>query len=65
MDGLRCEEATLKAVLHRRKPGSRIRVHAFRRDELIETMLTLAAPPPQISLAMQGRNIQRNAWLGR
>jgi predicted metalloprotease with PDZ domain len=65
VDGLRCEEATLKAVLHRRKPGSRIRVHAFRRDELIETMLTLAAPPAQISLAMQGRNIQRNAWLGR
>ncbi len=65
VDGLRCEEATLKAVLRRRKPGSRIKVHAFRRDELIETMLTLAAPPPQISLAMQGRNVQRNTWLGR
>jgi predicted metalloprotease with PDZ domain len=63
VDGLRCDEATLKAVLNRRKPGSALRVHAFRRDELVETTLTLAAPPPQISLAIEGRNAQRNAWL--
>ena len=64
VDGLRCDEATLKAVLHRRRPGTGIRVHAFRRDELIETTVTLAAPPPQVTLAFQGRNSQRNAWLG-
>ena len=64
VDGLRCDDANLTAVLHRRKPGSEIRVHAFRRDELIETQLTLAPPPPQITLSMTGRNAQRNAWLG-
>jgi predicted metalloprotease with PDZ domain len=64
LDGLRCDEAILKAMLNRRRPGNVIRVHAFRRDELIETTLMLASPPPQISLAVEGRNAQRSAWLG-
>ena len=64
VDGLRCDEATLKAVLARRRPGTQIKVHAFRRDELIESTVTLAAPPPLITLAVRGRNAQRNAWLG-
>ena len=61
VDGLRCNDATLKAMLARRKPGSEVRVHAFRRDELIETTVTLAAPPPQIALVVAGRNAQRSA----
>ncbi len=63
LDGLRCDETLLKTLLNRRRPGSTLRVHAFRRDELVETTLTLAAPPPQISLAIEGRNAQRSAWL--
>jgi predicted metalloprotease with PDZ domain len=64
VDGLRCDEATLKAVLARRKPGSELRVHAFRRDELVEATVTLAAPPPAIKLVAAGRNVLRSAWLG-
>ncbi|MBA3477475.1 MAG: M61 family metallopeptidase [Lautropia sp.] len=64
VDGLRCDETALKAVLARRKPGSEIRIHAFRRDELIEATVILAAPPPLITLAADGRNARRSAWLG-
>jgi predicted metalloprotease with PDZ domain len=64
VDGLRCDEASMKAVLARRKPGSAVRVHAFRRDELIEVTVVLAAPPPLIVLAADGRNARRGAWLG-
>ena len=38
------DEAACKALLARRRPGDRLRVHAFRRDELIERELTLEAP---------------------
>jgi predicted metalloprotease with PDZ domain len=45
VDGLRVDERSLKALLARLQPGRRVRVHAFRRDELIERELTLAPPP--------------------
>ncbi len=45
VDGLRVDERALKALLARRKPGDRLRVHAFRRDELFECELELDAPP--------------------
>ncbi|HZH05880.1 MAG TPA: PDZ domain-containing protein [Lautropia sp.] len=64
IDGLRCDESTVKAMLARRRPGSQVRVHAFRRDELIEATVTLAAPQPVITLAAAGKNALRNAWLG-
>ena len=64
VDGLRCDEAALKAVLARRRPGTQIRVHAFRRDELVEATVTLAAPQPVITLVASGRNARRSAWLG-
>jgi predicted metalloprotease with PDZ domain len=44
-DGLRVTEKSLKTLLERRPPGSRIRIHAFRRDELIEREITLSSPP--------------------
>lgn len=45
LDGLRTgDEAAFKAMLARRRPGDRMRVHAFRRDELIERELQLEAP---------------------
>ncbi len=64
IDGLRCDEALLKTLLARRKPGSVIRVHAFRRDELIEAAVTLGAPAPLVTLSAQGRSAARDAWLG-
>jgi predicted metalloprotease with PDZ domain len=68
-DGLRATPDTLAALL-RRRPGERVRVHAFRRDELFDVELTLATPvadtcyltlvvdpPPRAAML-------RNAWLG-
>lgn len=45
VDGLRIDERALKALLARRKPGDRLRVHAFRRDELFDCEIELDAPP--------------------
>ncbi|MCZ2414892.1 MAG: PDZ domain-containing protein [Burkholderiales bacterium] len=45
VDGLRVDERGLKALLARRKPGERLRVHAFRRDELFDCEIELDAPP--------------------
>ena len=44
-DGLRVDERNLKVLLARRRPGQQLRIHAFRRDELIERTITLSAPP--------------------
>ncbi|MEW6765812.1 MAG: peptidase M61 [Pseudomonadota bacterium] len=45
VNGLRVEAAFLDALLRRHGPGTEVRVHAFRRDELFETILTLDKPP--------------------
>lgn len=63
-DGLRCNDRMLKTLLARRKAGDRLRVHAFRRDELLETDLELAAATGEVKLAAGGRNALRRAWLG-
>jgi predicted metalloprotease with PDZ domain len=68
-DGLRATPDAMSALL-RRDPGERVRVHAFRRDELFDVELTLAAPaldtcyltlvtdpPPRAAML-------RDAWLG-
>ena len=71
VDGLRVDERALKALLARRRPGDRLRIHAFRRDELIECELTLEAPPAvEASLKPAPRPPARAArllsqWLGR
>ena len=44
LDGLRIDDRNLKAMLERRQTGERVRVHAFRRDELMEFELELDAP---------------------
>jgi predicted metalloprotease with PDZ domain len=47
VDGLRvADEKTLKALLSRRGAGAKIRVHAFRRDELLDCELVVGEPPP-------------------
>jgi len=44
IDGLRVTGANLDALLGRYQPGAKVEVHAFRRDELRVTRLTLDAP---------------------
>lgn len=67
-EGLRISsEAALKALLSRRKPGDRVRLHAFRRDELIEVALELDEPSrTEVRLiAAPGPHVLRDSWLGR
>jgi predicted metalloprotease with PDZ domain len=52
LDGLRITPASLDALLHRRRPGQRVEVLAFRRDQLLPLELTLIdSAPPQVELA--------------
>jgi predicted metalloprotease with PDZ domain len=45
LDGLRATAEGLEALLARHAPGSRVTVHAFRRDELLNFDVALAAAP--------------------
>ena len=52
LDGVRITPASLDALLHRRRPGQRVEVLAFRRDQLLPFELTLIdSAPPQVELA--------------
>jgi predicted metalloprotease with PDZ domain len=66
VDGLRVDEKGLKALLSRRRAGATVRVHAFRRDELMEFAVTLDAPDAtEASLVTSaGANALRSGWLG-
>ena len=44
LDGLRVTPANLDRMLTRHRPGDTLRIHAFRRDELMEFSLRLSAP---------------------
>ena len=48
MGGLRVSETSLKNQLSRKRPGDRVSVHAFRRDELLTIDLELEPPRPEI-----------------
>jgi len=65
-DGLRVDERSLKTLLARRRPGDVMRVHAFRRDELMSFEVTLDDPAKaEATLALQPReNALRRGWLG-
>jgi predicted metalloprotease with PDZ domain len=70
VDGLRiADERALKSLLQRRQPGSTLRVHAFRRDELFECSLQPGAAPlteARVSVDRRaGRSAarMRTAWL--
>ncbi len=72
LDGLRVgDEAAFKAMLARRRPGDRLRLHAFRRDELIERELELEAPlKTEAKLVQEERSgaaakRMREGWLGK
>jgi predicted metalloprotease with PDZ domain len=70
VDGLRVTKANLDALLAAHRPGERVTVHAFRRDELMTFVVELQAPPmdtcefrlkPDADGAPRAR---RAAWLG-
>lgn len=72
IDGLKAATANaVDALLGRRRPGERVQVHAFRRDELMCFEVELGVPPadqvtlaplPRASVAAQQL---RRAWLGQ
>lgn len=70
LEGLRVDAAGLEAALRRLRIGQEVRVHAFRRDELLETRLCLDPPPvTRATLAFdpqaEGEVARRRAqWLG-
>ena len=69
LDGLRASLGTLEQQQARWQPGERVRVHAFRRDELIQCELALHPAPADtcwLSLADADAPTRRRreAWLG-
>jgi predicted metalloprotease with PDZ domain len=71
LDSLKASVESLRVTLERRVPGDRLRVHAFRRDELDEREVELAAPPlDTCMLSLQEAPAaealtRRNRWLSR
>jgi len=71
IDGLRMSAGAIEKLLCRRRSGETLAVHAFRRDELITTDLTLAPAPDDtcwLSLEAtvdEATRVRRIAWLGR
>lgn len=69
LDGLKITPATLDALLGRRRPGDRVELTAFRRDELIRRDVTLGAAPLDTCVltadadAEPARLAARRAWL--
>lgn len=70
LDGLKATSDLLKALLARGPAGSTVRVHAFRRDELIEREVTLDAPALDTCVLRLDESPdtdalqRRKAWLG-
>lgn len=66
IDGLRCTEAGLKAVLERRTAGDALDVVGFRRDELFQATVVLGEPQAPLTLGIgSDTNPARDAWLGQ
>jgi predicted metalloprotease with PDZ domain len=65
-DGLRVDEKSLKALLARRKAGEILRLHAFRRDELLQFDVTLVEPVATEATLTPGPkpDALRRGWLG-
>ena len=70
LDGLRAAGGRLDALLARYRPGDRVQVLAFRRDELLRFDLQLAARPPEKwKLSVDPKAVARarrlrTGWLG-
>ncbi|MCO4864034.1 M61 family metallopeptidase [Cupriavidus sp. WGlv3] len=67
IDGVRMAPGQLDKLLARYRPGDRIELHAFRRDELQALPVTLAREPAaQFKLKAEGgRHAARSRWLGQ
>lgn len=71
LDGLKLDDASLKAQLVRRKPGGRAQVHVFRRDELREFILQFSrAPATEARLSLRPTPLKTQqqllrGWLGQ
>ncbi len=69
VDGLRVDAASVEKMLNTRTPGSRIHVHAFRRDELMEFDVTLKEAPADTCVLVLREDAspavcaRRTAWL--
>jgi predicted metalloprotease with PDZ domain len=70
VDGLRASAEAIDRMLAQRHPGETVAVHAFRRDELLTTTLTLAPAPQDTcwlaldAAAYEAAAARRAAWLG-
>ena len=70
LDGLRLGNGSLDDMLARRKPGDKVRLHAFRRDELMCFEVELAAAPASSVRLSRRRQAPkaavalRKGWLG-
>jgi predicted metalloprotease with PDZ domain len=70
LDGLRVDDAGLKARLAARKPGDSVELHIFRRDELRAVRVTLGTRPIEkfaIAPAADATDAQKKAyesWMG-
>jgi predicted metalloprotease with PDZ domain len=70
VDGLRAARANLEALIGAYSPGATVRIHAFRRDELMEFDVTLStAPADTCFLALKDdvdepTRSRRAEWLG-
>ena len=70
LDGLRASAEQLDAYARDRSPGDRVAVHAFRRDELVETTVELLPAPQDTAwLAFDAEATpdaiaRRESWLG-
>jgi predicted metalloprotease with PDZ domain len=71
IDGIRVTPRTLEARLAALRPGGRVRVHAFRRDELHALEVVLAAAPADTCVLRFDKRAAaralklRRGWLGR
>lgn len=63
IDGLRCHDNRLKLTLARNRPGTPLRVHAFRREQLFETTLVLGSPLVEQRLVAGAASSARRRWL--
>lgn len=66
VDGLRVNQSNLDEVLASYVPGERVRLHAFRGDELLSVEVTLAASAPEfayLQVATGGLTAAGRAWL--
>jgi predicted metalloprotease with PDZ domain len=65
LDGLRVTPASLPALLARLPVGKPVAALAWRRDELVEAVITpAAAPNTLVSLAAKRADKGRSRWLG-